>query len=193
MNLKPSSLLSTKYFYILSLVNILVCSIFLLFCYFILASKEGIDTAYLVMKVGIVFILVVDCVTVFFSNLWIKNLSYELKESSLTINKGIFSKTEQNIPNDKVTDFVLYRSLFDRYLGIGSIMIQTAGGSTPGGYEGELSGLENYKDIHKRLRDRLINKNNSDNSNEDKRQLSLESKLLEDILSELKIISSKLK
>ena len=37
------------------------------------------------------------------------------------------TKKEQNIPYRSITDFVLKRGPFDRYLGIGTIQVQTAG------------------------------------------------------------------
>ena len=88
--------------------------------------------------------------------LWIRNLSYRIEDDRITIIKGILTKVQQNIPYRAVTDFMLKRTLFDRFLGIGSICIQTAGQSqSPSGYEGKLSGLIEYISLHKQLRDKL--------------------------------------
>ena len=48
-------------------------------------------------------------------------------------------------------------SLYDRYLDIGSIKIQTAGKHMSSGsmYEGSLSGLVNYDELHVELRDKV--------------------------------------
>ncbi len=90
------------------------------------------------------------------SNLWIKNLSYVIREDRVTIHKGILTKTKQNIPYRAVTDFVLHRSLYDRFLGIGSIRVQTAGQSQTGtGYEGNLAGLLDYDNLHGELREKI--------------------------------------
>jgi putative membrane protein len=90
--------------------------------------------------------------------LWIKNLSYYIEDERITIYKGILNKTQQNIPYRAVTDFLLRRSLFDRFLGIGAIRIQTAGQSHAGnGYEGNLLGLVEYDDLHKQLRTKIKN------------------------------------
>lgn len=89
-------------------------------------------------------------------SLWIGSLSYELLEDRVTLHSGILTKTEQNIPFRAVTDFVLERSLFDRFLGIGTIKIQTAGQSSlESGYEGTLVGLLEYEKLHNELRDRM--------------------------------------
>ena len=88
--------------------------------------------------------------------LWIKNLSYFIHDDRITIQSGIITKKEQNIPYRSITDFVLERGPFDRILGIGTIKIQTAGQSTSAtGYEGSLSGLLDYKPLHADLREKL--------------------------------------
>ena len=90
-------------------------------------------------------------------HLWIKNLEYTVTDDRVTIYKGILTKTKQNIPFRAITDFALVRTLYDRYLGIGSINIQTAGQHISSGsrYEGRLAGLTNYEQIHSELRDKL--------------------------------------
>ena len=88
--------------------------------------------------------------------LWIKNLSYFIHDDRITIQSGIITKKEQNIPCRSITDFVLERGPFDRILGIGTIKIQTAGQSTSAtGYEGSLSGLLDYEPLHADLREKL--------------------------------------
>ena len=88
--------------------------------------------------------------------LWIKNLSYCIHDDRITIQSGIITKKEQNIPYRSITDFVLTRGPFDRILGIGTIKIQTAGQSTSAtGYEGSLSGLLDYEPLHADLREKL--------------------------------------
>ena len=86
--------------------------------------------------------------------LWTKNLSYFIHDDRITIQSGIITKKVQNIPYRSITDFVLARGLFDRMLDIGTIKIQTAGQSATA-YEGNLSGLLDYKPIHADLRGKL--------------------------------------
>ena len=88
--------------------------------------------------------------------LWINNLKYSIRVDRIAINKGILTKVEQNIPFRSITDFQLYRSLYDRALGIGSIKIQTAGQSqSASGYEGVLSGLTDFESLHSELREKV--------------------------------------
>jgi putative membrane protein len=87
---------------------------------------------------------------------WYRNLSFEIAQDRVIINKGILSRIEQNIPFRKVTDFRLHRSLFDRWLGIGSIDVQTPGQSQSAtGYEGRLAGLREWSALHDELLARL--------------------------------------
>ena len=87
-------------------------------------------------------------------HLWIKNLSYFIRDDRITIQSGILTKKEKNIPYRSITDFVLVRGPFDRMLGIGTIKVQTAGQSAEG-YEGNLSGLLDYEPLHADLREKL--------------------------------------
>jgi uncharacterized membrane protein YdbT with pleckstrin-like domain len=91
------------------------------------------------------------------ASLWVKNLTYFIENDRVTIYKGILTKVQQNIPYRAITDFQLHRSLWDRALGIGSIRIQTAGqqASSGSGFEGVLSGLLDYEDLHHQLRAKL--------------------------------------
>jgi uncharacterized membrane protein YdbT with pleckstrin-like domain len=89
--------------------------------------------------------------------LWYKNLEYRIYEDRVSIHKGILTKTQQNIPFRAITDFALVRTLYDRFLDIGSIKIQTAGKhiSSSSVYEGNLAGLINYEQLHTDLRERV--------------------------------------
>jgi uncharacterized membrane protein YdbT with pleckstrin-like domain len=89
--------------------------------------------------------------------LWYKNLEYRVYEDRVCIHKGILTKTQQNIPFRAITDFALVRTLYDRFLDIGSIKIQTAGKhiSSSSAYEGNLAGLADYDQLHTDLRERV--------------------------------------
>jgi uncharacterized membrane protein YdbT with pleckstrin-like domain len=106
------------------------------------------------VTIGVILLLWIISVPIII--LWIKNLSYHIEEDKVSIHKGILTKVQQNIPYRSITDFLLHRSLFDRFLGIGTIRIQTAGQSRSAtGYEGQLSGLIHWEDLHERLRQKL--------------------------------------
>ena len=186
--LKPDKLYFKKQIYIMILVTIIIYTFFTPFCLFVLGEK---DSGSLILMVGSVAWIILCPFILFFYKLWVNNLSYIIKGSSITIYKGIFTKIEQNIPNSKVTDFVLYRDLFDRFLGLGSIKVQTAGASGESGFEGVLNGILDYKEVHKNLRDKLV-ATQASVSNQSVDSRSSDDMVLVDILAELKDINKKL-
>ena len=188
-SLKPDKLYLKKQIYILLLVIVIFYIFFIPFCLIIL--KEG-GPGLFILFLGTAGWSALSALILFFYKLWINNLSYIIKDSSITIYKGIFTKIEQNIPNNKVTDFVLYRDLFDRYLGIGSIKVQTAGASGQAGYEGVLSGILEYEEVHKNLRNKLISNQTSTSNESVKSSIVSNETVLTDILAELKDINKKL-
>ena len=187
-SLKPDKLYLKKQIYILLLVIVIFYIFFTPFCLIIL--KEG-GPGLFILFLGTVGWLALGAIILLFSKLWIDRLSYIIKDSSITIYKGIFTKVEQNIPNTKVTDFILHRDLFDRFMGIGSIKVQTAGASGAVGFEGTLDGLLDYEEVHKNLRNKLISIQTVDQSNKSTNE-SNDDSVLTDILVELKEINNKL-
>ena len=124
--------------------------------------------------------------------LWIKNLKYFIDKDKIIIFKGILNKVEKNIPFRNITDFVLQRTIYDRILGIGAVMIQTAGQSrNPSGYEGTLAGLLNYRDIHSQLKREIASSHGIVLDAKLDKNLNNQN-ILQEILQELKIISKKL-
>jgi putative membrane protein len=125
--------------------------------HFTVTAAGGKTTAFPVLWpvfIGLVILMWIIAYPII--HLWIKNLTYIIYDDRVTIHKGILTKTQQNIPFRAITDFALERSIFDRLLGIGAIKIQTAGQSkSPTGYEGKLSGLIDYDDLHTDLREKL--------------------------------------
>lgn len=121
--------------------------------------KQGLTSGQLTFYIWVPtlgFILLMWAMSAPIIILWIKNLTYFTEDDRVTIFKGILTKEQQNIPYRSITDFILHRSLYDRFFGIGTVRIQTAGQShTATGYEGQLSGLINWEDIHKQLREKL--------------------------------------
>lgn len=110
----------------------------------------------------IIWIVAISLVILFWitglplNRIWINNLSYIITDDRVTIYKGILTKKQQNIPFRAITDFALSRSVYDRILGIGSVLVQTAGQSqSPSGYEGYLAGLLDYESLYSDLKDKL--------------------------------------
>jgi len=158
MEIKPDKKLLTKQW--LVLLTISVCLVFIAIALqFLFPLEEGVTSsqvAIILWPITIGIILLLWAISAPIITLWIKNLAYYIEDDRITIFKGILTKQQQNIPYRAITDFILHRSLYDRFLSIGSIRIQTAGQSrTATGYEGQLSGLVSWEDLHQQLRSKL--------------------------------------
>ena len=189
-SLKPDAVYFKKQIYITIFITFIVHLFFIPFCLYALDEQKFDGT--LVLILGTIFWFILCFVILFFRKVWIGNLSFVIKDSSIAIYKGIFTKIEQNIPNSKVTDFVLYRDLFDRFLGIGSIKVQTAGASGESGFEGVLDGILDYDEVHKNLRDKLVSVQSSISNDSITNSSISNDKVLVAILNELKDINKKL-
>ncbi|MBU0509020.1 PH domain-containing protein [bacterium] len=158
MEIRPSGKLIIKQW--LTLLTLSVCLVIVgLLLHLLLPLSPDIEpseVSSVVWPLTLGCILLMWIIAVPIVILWIKNLSYRIEEDRVTISKGVLTKIQQNIPYRAITDFALNRSLYDRWLGIGAIRIQTAGQGTAGtGYEGQLSGLLDWQSLHTELRSRL--------------------------------------
>lgn len=164
MEVKPDKKLITKQWLTLSTITFFILLLGVILQILIPLGKgvSSADVSVILWPIILGVILLMWILPVPLVVLWIKNLSYIIEEDRVTIFKGILTKQQQNIPYRNITDFVLRRSLYDRFLNIGAIRVQTAGQSqTSTGYEGQLSGLINWENLHEELRSRLRNINSS--------------------------------
>lgn len=154
--IEPSSKLFIKQ--VLVLITFSAIILFATLIIDLIVSQFGEDSTVLTVFWYIVLIIlaVLWTIAIPMIKMWINNLKYSIRVDRISIHKGILTKIEQNIPFRSVTDFQLHRSLYDRLLGIGSIKIQTAGQSqSASGYEGVLSGLTDFEDLHLELREKI--------------------------------------
>lgn len=80
-----------------------------------------------------------------------RSIRYELGEEEIIVHKGILTKTVQTVPYRTVTNISLQRGPLDRWLGLGSISVETAGRSQEQGPEIKLSGLADYEGVHQQI------------------------------------------
>jgi uncharacterized membrane protein YdbT with pleckstrin-like domain len=158
MEIKPDKKLMTKRWYGLLTFTFFALLVAVIVQIFVPLDPELThkDVAVVLWPIFITVNLLTYLISVPIMKLWIKNLTYYIEEDKITIHKGILSKIKQHIPFRAVTDFRLHRSLYDRFLGIGSIQVQTAGQSqSASGFEGQLSGLSEYDKLLQELRGKL--------------------------------------
>lgn len=127
--------------------------------------------------------------------LWITNLKYSIEEERVVIHKGIVTKKSVSIPYAAITDFTLSRSLYERWLDIGTLLIQTAGqGAQAGGHEGRIEGLIDFEGLHTSLRAKVKSfRGSSQNEKPRETQPSTPNlDVMQSILDEVKKINRKL-
>jgi len=130
-----------------------------------------------------------------FQYLWIINLKYSVEDERLVINKGILFKKSVSIPYSAITDFTLSRSLYERWLEIGTLLVQTAGqGAQAGGHEGRLEGLVEFESLHTELRAKIkvYQGNISSGKPTSAAPVDGDTQVLASILEELKKINRKM-
>ena len=107
----------------------------------------------------------------------------------------ILTKKSVSIPYSAVTDFTLSRSLYERWIGIGTLLIQTAGQSAQaGGHEGKLEGLIEFDSIHASLQAKIRTYRGArlDKKPQPEDSTQSDSEILNSILEEVKRIGRKL-
>lgn len=139
------------------------------------------------------FLILFWVVAPWFQYLWIINLKYSVEDERLVIQKGILFKKSVSIPYSAITDFTLSRSLYERWLDIGTLLVQTAGqGAQAGGHEGRLEGLVEFESLHATLRAKIKNLRGSQPVEASSSISEGDADVLTSILEEIKKINRKL-
>lgn len=155
--IKPHQRLYTKQWMILSTLTLLLL-ILAGIIQFLVALNPRVslyEASRIIWPVGFALIVLLWIIAAPLLWLWVRNLSYSVDDERITIHKGFLTKIQQNIPYRAITDFMLHRSLYDRWLGIASLRVQTAGQSNmqaTHGYEGNLAGLTDWEPLVEALR-----------------------------------------
>jgi uncharacterized membrane protein YdbT with pleckstrin-like domain len=195
MEIKPNKNLFTKQLYVLLTISFLILLVAAILQITIPLDPKvsPSDVAAILWPIVFGVISLLWLIAVPITKLWINNLSYYIDEDRITIHKGILSKIKQNVPYRAITDFQLHRSLYDRFLGIASIKLQTAGQSpTATDFEAKLAGLIDWDDLLEKLRAKVKILYPSSVSAATTQSIANDNSLLEKILEELKGIRNAL-
>ncbi|MBM4467010.1 MAG: PH domain-containing protein [Chloroflexi bacterium] len=77
-----------------------------------------------------------------------RSLSYEVQDDEVIVHVGIWTKSVKHVPYRTVTNLTVKRDILDRWLGLGTMDIQTAGMSGQTGAEEKLVGLPNAQEVY---------------------------------------------
>lgn len=84
-----------------------------------------------------------------------RSLRYEVQDDEVVVNAGIWTKSVKHVPYRTVTNMQVKRDVVDRWLGIGTLNIQTAGMSGQTGAEERLVGLSNVQEVYEAVVEEL--------------------------------------
>ena len=84
-----------------------------------------------------------------------RSLRYEVQDDEVVVNAGIWTKSVKHVPYRTVTNMQVKRDVVDRWLGIGTLNIQTAGMSGQTGAEERLVGLSNVQEVYEAVAEEL--------------------------------------
>lgn len=77
-----------------------------------------------------------------------RSLRYEVQDDEVVVNVGIWTKSVKHVPYRTVTNIQVKRDVVDRWLGVGTLNIQTAGMSGQTGAEERLVGLSDVQGVY---------------------------------------------
>jgi membrane protein YdbS with pleckstrin-like domain len=77
-----------------------------------------------------------------------RSLSYEIQDDEVIVQAGIWTKSVKHVPYRTVTNLTVKRGILDRWFGLGTLNIQTAGMSGTTGAEEKLEGLDNVQQVY---------------------------------------------
>jgi len=77
-----------------------------------------------------------------------RSLSYEVQDDEVIVHVGIWTKSVKHVPYRTVTNLTAKRDILDRWLGLGTLDIQTAGMSGQTGAEEKLAGLPDVQEVY---------------------------------------------
>jgi putative membrane protein len=77
-----------------------------------------------------------------------QSLRYEIQDDEVVVHAGIWTKSVKHVPYRTVTNLTVKRDVIDRWLGLGTLNIQTAGMSGQTGAEEHLVGLADVQEVY---------------------------------------------
>ena len=77
-----------------------------------------------------------------------RSISYELGPEEIIVQKGIITKVQTVVPYRMVTNVSVKRGILDRWMGLGTLDVHTAGFSQQTTPEAKLAGLEDHERVH---------------------------------------------
>jgi putative membrane protein len=84
-----------------------------------------------------------------------RSLRYEIGEEQVIVHQGVLTRAVKHVPYRTITNLTVRRGVLDRWLGLGTLDIQTAGMSGTHQPEQSLAGLVDADEVYERVVARL--------------------------------------
>jgi putative membrane protein len=84
-----------------------------------------------------------------------RSLRYEIQDDEVIVHAGIWTQSVKHVPYRTVTNLTVKRDILDRWLGLGTLNIQTAGMSGQKGAEEHLAGLTVVQEVYDAVAEEL--------------------------------------
>ncbi len=152
---------------------------------FLLLSPDLPILSYIFILLSL--IIVIGGPSYFWVNLAYKNFSYTLGDTEVLIRTGVLHKRRVDIPYKSIENVSIERPLYQRVFGLGTIILDTAGGDEK---EGVIPGIDDTEGVMKEILDRMSETKSDNSKNSEKTD---NTHILKDILTELKDIKNTLK
>jgi uncharacterized membrane protein YdbT with pleckstrin-like domain len=80
-----------------------------------------------------------------------RSLGYEIGDEQVIVHQGVLTRVVKHVPYRTVTNITVKRGVLDRWLGLGTLEIQTAGMSGTQKAEESLAGLTDADEVYERV------------------------------------------
>jgi len=149
---KPKETFLTKNFIIVVLLFLVAFLSVYVFLFFILRDEQVANYASKALFWSIVPNLVWG-IPLFFGQIPVfKRYKYDLLDDEIVVHAGWLVQKVRHVPYRMVTNIEIKRGLLDRWLGIGTLNIETAGNSDPNQKaEAQLFGLEDVDSVYEEV------------------------------------------
>jgi putative membrane protein len=146
---KPSPQYLTKLRLVTTLVALLILVSGLLLSWLLSTDPEiGADGG----RTVVIVVAIADAIwylpALLLTGSYYRSLSYEIQDDEVIVRVGIWTKSVKHVPYRTMTNLTVKRDILDRWLGLGTLNIQTAGMSGTTGAEESLVGLTNVQEIY---------------------------------------------
>jgi len=121
---------------------------FLIVMLLLLGGKIRVSGVMWTLLITMILTLVCWVPAMFLVGPYYRSLRYEIQDDEVIVHAGIWTQSVKHVPYRTVTNLEVKRDILDRWLGLGTLNIQTAGMSGQTGAEERLVGLTDVQEVY---------------------------------------------